>query len=202
MEIDRALSQISEIHAHVARAEVCRDFKAVPVALAGALALLASLAQTRVIGPAPGVNFLFYWIAVAAVCAAVAGGGVLRDYVLQSNPLSRRRTRTVFGQLAPCLAAGVLVTLAALADPRLVPLLPGLWAIVYSLGVFAARPYLPRMIGFAALYYLAAGGALLAMAPRGLSLHPWGMGLAFGLGHILTGCILYWNLERGSNGEA
>ena len=76
--------------------------------------------------------------------------------------------------------------------------LPGLWAVLFSLGVFASRPYLPRIIGWVALYYLVAGTVLLAMAADSTSLSPWGMGLTFGLGQIASGIVLYWNLERKS----
>jgi hypothetical protein len=199
MEIDKALSQISEIHAHVARAEVYRDVKALPVAISGGLALLAAPLQPLAIGPAPGVSFIFYWIGVAAFCALVAGGGIVRDYFLRPDPLGHLRTRIVSGQFTPCLAAGGLVTMATLFEPRLLPHLPGLWSILFSLGIFAARPYLPRMIGYAAAWYLGAGGALLALVPSGNSLSPWGMGLVFGVGQILSGLILYWNLERGDH---
>lgn len=199
MEIDKALSQISEIHAHVARAEVYRDVKALPVALSGLVALTAAGLEPRWVDTAAGWAFVIYWLSVAMLCALMSGGGILRDYVLQGNQMARRRTRTVIGQFLPCLGAGVLVTMIALPEPRLLALLPGLWAILFSLGIFAARPYLPRMIGYGALYYMAAGGVLLALAPGRDSLNPWGMGLTFGLGQFLTGLILYWNLERGGN---
>lgn len=202
MEIDKALSQISEIHEHVTRAEVYRDVKALPVALSGVVALLAASIQRPLIGPAPGIAYIVFWLGVASVCILCGGWGIARDYVTQRNALGRRRTHIVIGQFVPCLAAGMLVTLACLLDPTLLPILPGLWALLFSLGVFAARPYLPRMIGYGALYYLGAGGVLLALAPHRSSLDPWAMGLTFGIGHILTGLILYWNLERGKNGQA
>lgn len=200
MEIDKALSQISEIHEHVARAELYRDVKAVPVALSGGVALLAASVQRQLIGPNPEISYIIFWLAVAAFCVLIGGWGIARDYVTQRNPLARRRTDIVVGQFVPCLAAGVLVTLACLVQMALLPWLPGLWALLFSLGVFAARPYLPRMIGYGALYYLGAGGVLLALAPARTSLAPWAMGLTFGIGHILIGLILYWNLERGKNG--
>jgi hypothetical protein len=51
MEIDKALSQISEIHAHVARAEVYRDVKALPVSISGALALVLVAVTFVVLDP-------------------------------------------------------------------------------------------------------------------------------------------------------
>jgi len=75
-------------------------------------------------------------------------------------------------------------------------LLPGLWCLFFSMGVFASRPYLPHGVGWVGLFYLFGGGALLALAPAGLSLEPWGMGAAFGVGQFLLAMVLYWNLER------
>jgi hypothetical protein len=197
MEIDKALSQISEIHEHLTRGEICRDYRSGPMASTGVLALLAAAFQTRAIGEAPAYAFIAYWAAVATLGATLAGAGVLRGYLVQAQPLARRRTRTVVGQLLPPVAAGMLATAGlAIFDANLIALLPGLWAIFFSLGIFAARPYLPRMIGWVALYYLVAGGILLALARTGASLSPWGMGLAFGPGQLFAGFVLYWNLEK------
>ena len=73
-----------------------------------------------------------------------------------------RRTRTAVGQLGPALAAGVLVTVF-MSWPEIgaIRLLPGLWAVLFSLGVFSSRPYLPRTTGWVALYYLVAGAAFM-----------------------------------------
>lgn len=197
MEIDKALSQISEIHEHLTRGAMYRDYRSVPIASTGGLALLAAAFQTPALGERPSYGFIAYWAIVAALCAALAGGGILRGYWLEPQPRARHRTRTVVGQLIPALAAGLLAT-AGLAsfDANLIVLLPGLWAIFYSLGIFASRPYLPCMIGWVALYYFVAGGVLLILARTGASLSPWGMGLAFGPGQFLAGFVLYWNLEK------
>jgi hypothetical protein len=207
MEIERALSQISEIHQHLTRGEVCRDWRAGPIAASGLVALAAAALQTRLVGPHPApdatpVGYIAYWTAVAAVAALVGGGGVLVQYLREPSPYARRRTRIVTGQLSPCLAAGAIVTAALPAwDPRALALLPGLWAICFGLGVFASRPYLPRMIGYVALYYVAASGVLLTLARSGASLTPWAMGLTFGLGQLASGFVLYWNLERNGHGK-
>ena len=61
------------------------------------------------------------------------------------------------------LVAGAAVSLALPApDPGLVRLLPGLWALLLGLGLFASRPYLARATGWVALFFVLAGGALLA----------------------------------------
>lgn len=219
MEIHKALDQISEIHGHLAKTEVYRGYRAVPVALSGVLALVAAAVQTRLVGNELPQYFVLYWMAVGLLGSATAAGGIVYGYVRQESQLARRRTRATVGQLLPCLVAGFAVA-ALMARPGSdsIAFLPGLWAVLFSLGVFASRPYLPRMIGWVALYYLVAGAVLLAMAggPTSLSswgmgltaglgqtmagdpksLSPWGMGLTFGFGQIMAGIVLYWNLER------
>jgi hypothetical protein len=202
MEIQRALDQISEIHEHLARGEVCRDYRAAPIALSGLVALAAAMLQSRVIGqPPPTTALVSYWVLVAAAAALVAGGGIIVQYLREPSQITRRRTRTVLGQFVPCVAAGMVVTAAVDWNSTVaVAVLPGLWAVLFSLGVFASRPYLPRMIGWVALYYLVAGGVLLLLARSGASLNPWAMGATFGLGQLASGGVLYWNLERQGHG--
>jgi len=199
MEIHKALNQISEIHEHLSRSEVYRGYRSVPIALSGILALAAAAAQPRFGGFSTPEGFLYYWMAVGVVASLLAGGGIIYNYAKEKNPRVRRITRTVVGQLFPCLIAGVAICapLLTMEDKGVfIQFLPGLWAILFSVGVFASRPYLPRMIGWVALFYLIAGTILLFLAPTGKSLSPWGMGLTFGFGQIFGAVILYWNLER------
>jgi len=199
MEIQRALSQISEIHGRLAKTDVYRGYRAVPVALSGGLALLAAAVQGKLVGNGSPESFVYYWVGAALLCSATAGGGIVYSYVGQESQLARRRTRTVVGQLLPCVAAGVGVTaLMVRLGTESIAFLPGLWAILFSLGVFASRPYLPKNIGWVALFYMVAGTVLLAMAGDSSSLSPWGMGLTFGVGQMLAGVVLYWDLERKS----
>jgi len=199
MEIRKALNQISEIHGHLARTDVYRGYRAIPVTFSGVLALLAASAQTRLVPNESPQSFVFYWVGVAAFAAAIAGGGIVCGYLREESLFARRRTRTAVGQLLPCVVAGAGVTFfVTRLGSDFIAFLPGLWTVLFSLGVFASRPYLPRIIGWVALYYLAAGYVLLAIAGDGRSLSPWGMGLTFGFGQIVAGIVLYWNLERKS----
>jgi len=196
-EIDRAISQIGEIHEHLARTEVCREIRAVPVAVAGVLGLLAAALQPRLQAQGTEIGFVLYWAAVAGICLAVGSAGILLNYLRQSSDWARRQTRIVVGQFLPSFVAGVLVTLAVTKSESLsVSLLPGLWACLFSLGIFAARPYLPRIIGWVGLYYLLAGAVLLATAAPGASPSPWEIGLTFGFGQLVSAVVLYYDLER------
>lgn len=197
MEVSRALDQIAEIHDHLARTEIYRGSRSVPIAFSGLAAVIGWALQPWVLpAPAP-LGFVVYWVVIAAVCVSLVMAEVAYHYVVRSGPAARRTTRKVIGQFCPCLAAGALVTtLIAGTGHASIPLLPGLWALLLGLGLFSSRPYLPRAIGWVGLFYLAAGGVLLWRAGESTEPASWGMGAVFGIGQLLAALVLYWNLER------
>ncbi len=197
MDLEKALEQISTIHDHIARARVYRGYRAVPIALTGALAVVAAGLQPWFTSPADPVQGIYYWVIVAAVAFPVAMSGVVHNYFRAESPTQREQTLSATGQLAPALLAGALVTVAFL--PMGLPLiqtLPGLWAVFMSLGIFASRPWLPKGALHLAFYYLLSGLFLLAVAPEGWSLRPWAMGWVFGIGQWLTAIILFARREH------
>ncbi|HNT33733.1 MAG TPA: hypothetical protein PKH07_01920, partial [bacterium] len=135
----------------------------------------------------------------------ISVAGVVGNYLHDNDRNNRRRTFVVFGQLAPSLCAAVVTTVAFLSseDKTAVAFLPGIWSLLYGLGLLASRPFLPRMIGWGALFYLLCGCFLLRRAAlMGIAgLSPWEVALPFGLGQVLGAAILYWNLERRNHGQ-
>lgn len=200
MEIRRALSQISEIHAHLSKSEVYGGFRSLPVGLSGLLALAAAALQLRLWPADPLRHFALYWTAVALLCCALSGAGIAHSYFVRYSERERRTTRRVVGQILPALAAGCLLSVAFHFTRLPVGLLPGLWAILFGLGVFAARPYLPHMIGWVGLYYVLAGVRVLFLFEHPAAL-VWSMGWLFGLGQLASAMVLYWNLERNGHGQ-
>lgn len=196
MEYGKALVQISEIHQHLARTEVYRGYRSLPVALSGLVGLAAAALQSPRLGAIDPVGFVLFWTAIAGVAGLVGSSEIAFNYLFREDAPGRRRTRTVVGQFAPSVAAGGIATLALVTrDAALVPLLPGLWATMFGVAVFAARPYLPRATGLVALYYLVAGAWLLWHA-TGTPPGAWAVGGTFGVGQLAGAAVLYWNLER------
>jgi hypothetical protein len=197
VDVSRALAQISEIHQQIAKGEVFRGYRSVPIALSSAIAIGAAWLQTPSLGVTDPRGFVFYWITVALVAALVGASEIIYNYIVHEDGIERRRTRQVVGQFLPSILAGGVITISFLSlSAGLVPLLPGLWAICMGLGTFASRPYLPRASGFVALFYYAAGFVLLGMTHQADSLSGWWVGLTFGVGQLLAAAVLYWNLER------
>jgi len=75
-------------------------------------------------------------------------------------------------------------------------MLPGLWQIFYALGIFASCRLLPKPTFWVAVFYLATGLTVLAMAHDEAALSPWTMGFPFGVGQFLAAGVLYRTLER------
>src|SRR5262249_61360086 len=71
-------------------------------------------------------------------------------------------------------------------------LLPGLWQVLVSLGVFASVRTLPRSVALAGAWYFVAGFVVLLLASQSHALSPWTMGLPFVIGQALMAAIIYF----------
>lgn len=199
MELQEAMSQISEIRLRLAQTETFRGYRSATVAVTGLIAFAAAGVQALWL-PDPWTNipgYLALWIGAAVVAATVAGVEMLIRCRRASEGLSSWVTRLAVEQFLPCLIAGGLLTaVLTLYSPEVVWMLPGLWQVLFSLGIFASCRLLPRLTAWAAAFYLVSGVTCLALARGPLALSPGAMGIPFGVGQLLAAAILYWTLER------
>jgi hypothetical protein len=199
MQLSEALTQIGEIRSQVERAGVYRGYRAAPVAASGLIAWGAGAAQWWLIAdPLREIGaYLCLWISAAVLCLAVAGGEILLRYRRTDSETERARTRQVVGQFAPCLLAGGLLTaVVLLAAAEATWLLPALWSVLFSLGIFASLRVVPRGMDRVACFYLFWGLAAIVWAQGPYALAPWAMAVPFGCGQLWTAAVLYWELER------
>jgi hypothetical protein len=198
MELREAMTQISEIRLQLARTEIFRGLRALPVAMSGLLALAAAGFQAAWVSrPAEHLSaYLTLWIGAAVVSAVAAGVEMGWRWRAATSPWAREKTWLAVEQFLPCLAAGGLLTFVVVrVSPEVAWMLPGLWQILFSLGIFASCRLLPRAIFGVAVFYLASGLASLALARGELAFSPWAMGLPFGTGQLLAAAVLYRTLE-------
>jgi hypothetical protein len=199
MELRDALAQIAEIRRQMAKSDVFRGYRAAPVALSGALALAGAAIQPFLVSDPAGniVPYLALWSAMAALSVgAVAMEMAVRMYWTQ-NWTHFEPARLAVEQFVPAVIAGLLLTVVIVRHvPESVPLLPGLWQIVFSLGIFASARLLPKPIFGVAAFYLVTGTLLVMWSHAGWAMHPWCMGLPFAVGQLSAAAILYWTLER------
>lgn len=105
------------------------------------------------------------------------------------------------GQFAPSVVAGgLLMFVLAWFAPENLWMLPGLWSLLFGLGIFASYRLLPRATFLVAAFYLIVGLADLALAQGPFAFSPWAMGIPFGVGQLFAASVLYWTLERNDVG--
>lgn len=192
-DLDQALIDIKTLRGQAARGIEFRGYGPATVALTGLLAVAAGILQARGI-PTPAEHvgaWLELWVATAGLSAALIGAEVLLRARRVHGGLADDMVRAALRQLLPSAGAGVL--LAAVLwrfAPGSLWMLPGMWQILLSLGIFAAgRDLAPAMV-LPAVWYLLTGTACLALAQGANALSPWAMGAPFALGEALAAGVL------------
>jgi hypothetical protein len=171
-----------------------------PATLAGTslLAITAGFAQAIWV-PSPASNlpgYLGVWTTTATAAAALTGVQVYRRSKRMHSGLSNEMIQMAAAQFFPALGAGFLLMLViALYLPAQGWLLPGLWQVVFSLGVFASCRFLPRAMVAAGCWYLVSGLISLHFGDA-RALSPWTMGLVFGAGQLLVAAILLFTAQE------
>jgi hypothetical protein len=217
MELQEALTEIASIRRQIAGGERFHGYRAIPVASGAALAIVGALVQGAMV-PQPSRDlrtYLIVWISVAIVAGGVPAVDVWRRHgknarAERRNPGVKRHgwsldgslTRLACEQFAPCVLAGGLVTAAiGFYSPQIGWVLPGLWAVIFSLGLFSSFRLLPPAIVIVASWYLLMGCLCLALGPVRAGLAPWTMLLTFGIGQAATAAILARQPRECGDGE-
>jgi hypothetical protein len=198
-QLEQALSEIAAIRGQMARTAEFRGYGPMALAATAALAALGALLQQHWV-PHPlqtPVAYAVLWSGLGAVAAAlIASEAVARARRLHGG-LADEMIRAALEQFLPAAVAGLLLTAVLVRyAPFATALLPGLWQIVFSLGVFATSRILPRGIAAVGVWYLATGLTAIAAANAGgAGPLPWMMGAPFMVGQALAAAIL-WRASR------
>jgi hypothetical protein len=189
-EIDRALNEISSIRRQVARSAEFRGYGPATLAWTAAMAAAAGIAQ-QLWMPHTTEHFLAVWLATAVCGAAVIGVQTYNRAQRMHSGMADEMLRTAVEQFLPAVGAGALLTLVLLRSaPQAAWMLPGLWQIIYGLGVFASCRFLPRLMWSAAAFYVATGMTCVALGDA-RALSPWAMAAPFATGQLLVAAMLY-----------
>jgi len=199
MELDEALRQISDIRHKMARSEVFRGYRSATVGFSGVAGVLAAAVQPQWIS-SPNAQLGRYvglWLGVAAASMIVAAGEMYWRALRAGSGLARQHTLLAIEQFVPSLVVGALVTVTVIQGaPQVAWMLPGLWALVFGLGVFASARLLPRPVLAVGAYYVLCGCGCLLWGQGENAFDPRQMAITFGGGQLLGAAILYWTLER------
>lgn len=192
-----ALSDIHAIRDQIARRTQFRGYGPASIAASGILALGVAAMEARWLeNRVHGLGaFLATWIATASVSVVFTGLETIGRARRVHSGFAREMIQAAAEQFIPALMAGMLLTVVLLRfAPRNMWMLPGLWQIVFSLGVFASCRFLPRQMFIVGLWYLSTGLACLAAGARALS--PWAMGIPFGVGQLLVAAVLQFGYRK------
>src|SRR5947209_13218795 len=195
MELEEALQRIAAIHQQMARGQLFRGYRAATTAFSGALAFLACGAQGLFLQESP-IPCLGMWAGVAFLSVLIVGLEMTMRCRRSGSPLEREMTLGAAESFIPTIVAGGLLTYVIAQFTDDLWLLPGLWAILFGLGVFASRRMLPKPVIFVGAHYLLSGLLCIAVLQGGKFFPAWTMALTFGAGQLMAAGILWWCLER------
>jgi len=197
--LTKALEDISSIRRQVARSTEFRGYGPATLAATGGIAILAAGVQAVWLpNPASRIPlYLAIWISTAVVSAAlIAMQTVTRSHRVHSG-MADEMIRMAVEQFLPAAGAGALLTIVLVGSvPSVLWMLPGLWQITFSLGVFSSCRFLPRPMVAAGAWYLLSGLTCITLAD-GRALSPWAMGIPYGVGQLLVAGILFFTAQEG-----
>jgi hypothetical protein len=193
-DLDKALADITAIRSQMARGAEFRGYGPATVAATGALAVVAAVVQALWL-PDPAADVLAYlalWLATATLSVVLIGIEMVARTRRIHTGLADEMIHAATEQFLPAGVAGVLLTVVLYRfAPASLWMLPGLWQIVFSLGLFAACRSLPRPMFAAAVWYLAAGLASLAFANGAHAFSPYAMAVPYGIGQLTIAAVLH-----------
>jgi hypothetical protein len=196
-EVDRALAEIKRIRFQMARTTQFRGYGPASVAASGALALLVAAAQSHWMRGGIGFNaFAAGWIATAFVSLTMVIVQMTFRAPRVHYGFAKEMIQSAAEQfLAPLVVGVVLTAVVARAMPKETWMLPALWQLLFSLGVFASCRFLPRITFAIGVWYLGSGLTTLLLQSDSPSLLPWTMGIPFGVGQLLVAAIFQFGYD-------
>jgi len=194
-DLDKALADIITIRSQIAAGTAFRGYGPATIAATGGVALLTAVLQFLLLDnpTANPLTFLFGWTVAALLSAAMIWIEMQARSRRHHSGLADAMIHQAVEQFLPAGIAGVLLSVVLWKfAPETLWMLPGLWQVLVSLGVFASVRLLPRTVALAGAWYFVAGFTVLLIASQSHTLSPWTMGLPFALGQWLMAAILYF----------
>lgn len=151
--------------------------------LVGTSALIAAMLAAPLTQPAA---WLLLWLGEALLAITIAVAAIVWKARHAGIALVSRPTRKFMLSFAPPLIAGATLTLG-LYRVGAVALLPGMWLLLYGVGVVTGGAFSVRIVPIMGLCFMLLGGLAL-LAPPGWQ--NWCMAAGFGGLHIVFGVLI------------
>jgi hypothetical protein len=194
-DLDKALADIFAIRSQIAAGTAFRGYGPTAIAATGGLALITAILQLLWLDGPTGHPLAFFsgWAATALVSGAIVWIEMQARSRRHHSGLADAMIHQAIEQFLPAGVAGALLAVMLWKfAPETLWMLPGLWQVLVSLGVFASVRSLPRTVAFAGAWYFVAGFTVLLLASQSHALSPWTMGLPFIIGQLLMAAILHF----------
>jgi hypothetical protein len=194
-DLDKALADILAIRSQIAAGTAFRGYGPATMAATGILALVTALIQFLWLEDPTGHPLVFFsgWAAAALLSGAIIGIEMKARSRRHHSGLADAMIHQAVEQFLPAGVTGALLAVMLMKfAPEALWMLPGLWQVFVSLGVFASVRSLPRTVAFGGAWYFVAGFTVLLLASESHSLSPWTMGLPFVIGQLLMAALLHF----------
>jgi hypothetical protein len=200
-DLNRALGDISSIRKQMARSTEFRGYGPATLAATGLIAVLAAGIQAMLLpDPAARIStYLSIWICTAGLSAALTGIQMYTRTRRMHSGMSQEMMHMAVEQFLPSVGAGLLMTLVLVRYvPAALWMIPGIWQVIFSLGVFSSCRFLPRPMLAAGAWYLLTGLICTSLGDN-RALSPWAMGIPYGAGQLLVAAILLFSAHEGTD---
>jgi hypothetical protein len=198
--LNDALASISAIRDQIARGTQFKGYGPASVAVSGVLALLVAALQSHWL-ESPAHDFWIYvapWIIAAAISVILTGTETVLRARRVHLDVANRMIGIAAEQFVPALVVGMLLAVVVIRfTPDNIWMLPGLWQVEFSLGVFASCRFLPNKMFIVGVWYLSAGLTCLTLGAGTRTFLPWAMGIPFGVGQLLVAAVLQFGDRDG-----
>jgi hypothetical protein len=194
-DLDKALADILAIRSQIAAGTAFRGYGPATIAATSGIALLTAILQFLWLDDPTGQPIMFFagWAAAALLSAALIWIEMLARSRRHHSGLADAMIQQAVEQFLPAGIAGLLLAIMLWKfAPETLWMVPGLWQVLVSLGVFASVRSLPRSIAFGGAWYFLSGFTVLLLASQTHLLSPWTMGLPFVAGQLLMAALFYF----------
>ncbi len=192
-DLGKALVDIAAMRQQMARSSQFHGYGPSTLAATALLAVVAAAVQAWYV-PDPVADitgYLALWISTAALSILLIGIEVVTRSRRIHSGLADEMIQLAAEQQLPAIVAGALLTWVLVRyGPQSLWLLPGLWQILLSLGMFAASRSVPRPMVVVGVWYMVSGLVCIALAGGSNAFSPLAMGVPFGLGQLLAAALL------------
>src|SRR5947209_14980609 len=152
--LDKALADITAIRSQIARGAVFRGYGPTTVAATGLFAAIAAGIQALLL-PDPAAEVFIYlvlWVVTAAISVILIGIEMVARTRRIHSGLADEMIHAATEQFIPAGIVGALLSVVLFnSAPSSQWMLPGLWQILFGLGLFAACRSLPTSMTAAAV---------------------------------------------------